>query len=65
MPGKDRGKASAVIRTIDLKNIDPSPYQRRKIFHVDRLKELASSIHRDGLISPILLNLESKIKEES
>ncbi len=54
MPGKGRGKANGVIRTIDLKNIDPSPYQRRKVFHVDRLKELASNIKRKGLIPPIL-----------
>jgi len=60
MPGKDRGKENGVIRMIDLKNIDPSPYQRRKIFHADRLKELASSIHRDGLISPILVRPAGK-----
>jgi len=43
------------IRTLDLKDIDPSPYQRRKFFDVDRLKELAASIQREGLIAPILV----------
>ncbi len=63
MPGKDRGKANGVIRTLDLKNIDQSPYQRRKVFHVDRLKELASSIQREGLISPILVRPTGKRHE--
>ncbi len=45
----------SVIRPIDLRGIDPSPYQHRKIFDSDKLKELASSIQRDGLISPILV----------
>jgi len=35
---------------IDIKNIDPSPFQVRKFFDVDELKELAASILREGLI---------------
>ncbi len=55
MPEKDDNKEYGLIRTLDLKDIDPSPYQRRKVFNVDKLKELASSIQLDGLISPILV----------
>ncbi len=35
---------------IDIKKIDPSPFQVRKYFYVDALKELAASIQREGLI---------------
>ena len=42
-------------RAIDLRAIDPSPYQLRKSFDSAGLKQLASSIRRDGLISPVLV----------
>jgi len=44
-----------VTRAIDLRDIDPSPFQHRKIFDSDKLKELAASVQRDGLIAPILV----------
>ena len=37
---------------IEIKNIQPSPYQHRRSFHVD---DLALSIQRDGLIEPIVI----------
>ncbi len=40
---------------IDVKKIDPSPFQVRKFFDVDELKELAESIKREGLIEPIVV----------
>ena len=40
---------------IDIKNIDPSPYQQRKYFDEERLRELGASILRDGLIEPIIV----------
>ncbi len=40
---------------IELQAIDPSPYQLRKYFDEDKLKELAASILRDGLIEPIVV----------
>ena len=40
---------------IDLQDIDPSPYQRRRYFDEDKLKELAASIQREGLIEPIVV----------
>jgi len=42
-------------QAIDLREIDPSPFQHRRIFDSDKLKELAASIQRDGLIAPILV----------
>jgi len=44
-----------VQEVIDIKDIDPSPYQRRRYFDEDKLKELAASIQREGLIEPIVV----------
>ncbi|MBC8246870.1 MAG: ParB/RepB/Spo0J family partition protein, partial [Deltaproteobacteria bacterium] len=55
MPKKDDIEQAAITRAIDLRDIDPSPFQHRKIFDSDKLKELAASIQRDGLIAPILV----------
>ncbi len=60
MPGKDRHKKYGVVRTIDLEDIDPSPYQHRRFFDVDKLKELAASIQREGQIAPILVRATGK-----
>lgn len=40
---------------IKLQAIDPSPFQRRQHFEEDKLKGLAASIQRDGLIEPIVV----------
>lgn len=40
---------------IEVELIDPSPYQYRRIFHDDKLLELARSIERDGLIEPVVV----------
>ena len=40
---------------IDIKKIDPSPYQHRKYFDENSLRELGASIVQDGLIEPIIL----------
>ena len=40
---------------IDLQKVDPSPYQLRRHFDEDKLKELAASIQREGLIEPIVV----------
>ncbi len=42
-------------KIIDVKKIDPSPYQIRKHFGEDKLKELAVTIQREGLIGPIMV----------
>jgi len=48
-------KLDYIQRVIDLKKIDPSPYQLRKYSDQDKLKELAASIQREGLIEPIVV----------
>jgi len=40
---------------IDLQKIDPSPYQHRRHFDEDKLRELAASIQQEGLIEPIVV----------
>ncbi len=42
-------------KIIDVKKINPSPYQVRKHFDEDKLKELAATIQREGLIGPIMV----------
>ena len=48
------------FKTIDIKEIDPSPYQHRKYFDEENLKELGASILRDGLIEPIVVRPQQK-----
>ena len=43
------------VENIRLERIDPNPYQPRKVFHAERLEELAQSIRSDGVIQPILV----------
>jgi len=39
---------------IDIKKIDPSPFQHRKDFDKNSLRELGASIVADGQIEPIV-----------
>jgi len=55
MPKKPDIERDGVTRSIDLRDIDPSPYQLRKNFDAEGLKELARSILQEGLISRILV----------
>ncbi len=48
-------KLDFMQKIIDVKKIDPSPYQVRKHFDEDKLKELAATIQREGLIGPIMV----------
>jgi len=43
------------IREIDLDEITPNPYQPRKTFDKDALRELSESIQRHGLLQPIVV----------
>jgi len=51
-PPSDLDYIQAVI---DLQKIDPSPYQHRRHFDGNTLRELAVSIQREGLIEPIVV----------
>ncbi len=50
-------KLDFIQKIIDVKKIDPSPYQVRKHFDEHKLKELAVTIRREGLIGPIMVRL--------
>ncbi len=43
------------VENIPLDRIDPNPYQPRRVFHAERLEELAQSIRSDGVIQPIVV----------
>ncbi|MDA3791017.1 MAG: ParB/RepB/Spo0J family partition protein, partial [Desulfobacula sp.] len=53
MPITDNKNSPFSFSMINIKMIDPSPYQHRKYFDEERLRELAVSIVQDGLIEPI------------
>ena len=46
--------------SIDIDLIKPNPFQPRKNFDHDRLKELSLSISKDGIIQPILVRKDPK-----
>jgi len=43
------------ILEIELEKIQRNPYQPRKIFNEEKIKELAQSIKKNGLLQPIIL----------
>ncbi|MBU0952797.1 MAG: ParB N-terminal domain-containing protein, partial [Elusimicrobia bacterium] len=55
MPITDHKNYSFSFSMIDIKKIDPSPYQHRKYFDEESLRELGASILRDGLIEPVIV----------
>jgi len=52
---ENEGSSKDSIVELELKNIRPNPYQPRKNFEEDSLKELSESIKHDGLIQPIVV----------
>ncbi|HBK85248.1 MAG TPA: hypothetical protein DDZ53_04360, partial [Firmicutes bacterium] len=51
-PQQEEGKASS---TVLLRLIDPNPFQPRREFDPDRLRELAQSIELHGVLQPVVL----------
>jgi len=47
--------SAAGLEQIPLNSIDPNPFQPRREFREESLKELASSIRSSGLVQPVLL----------
>jgi len=47
--------SSAGLESVPLDRIDPSPFQPRRAFPEDSLRELADSIRASGVVQPILL----------
>ncbi len=52
---ENEGTAKDSIVEIELKSIRPNPFQPRKHFDDESLRELAESIKQDGLIQPIVV----------
>jgi len=47
--------ATAGLAEVAVDQIDPNPFQPRRAFSADKLKELADSIRASGLVQPVLL----------
>jgi hypothetical protein len=60
MPKTPHSELDYIQGVIDVRKIDPSPYQHRRHFNEHKLKELAASIQREGLIEPIIVRLIDK-----
>ena len=57
-------KSSHKLETIPIKQVDPSPFQKRKYFDDSKLKELALSIKTDGLIEPVIVRQKGERYEK-
>ena len=55
---KDISKNSEIVKEIEVDKIVPNPYQPRKVFDENSIKELASSIKTQGLIQPIIVTID-------
>ena len=51
----DENKSSAMVKEIPVGDIQPNPYQPRKVFEAEALKELSDSILKHGLLQPIVV----------
>ncbi|MFD0050638.1 ParB/RepB/Spo0J family partition protein [Actinomycetes bacterium NPDC127524] len=49
----EAGKEDA-IHNINIKDLRPNPYQPRKIFHAEAIRELKESIEQHGILQPII-----------
>jgi ParB family chromosome partitioning protein len=47
--------ATSGLEQVAIDQIDPSPFQPRRSFPADKLKELAESIRASGIVQPVLL----------
>ncbi len=46
---------NSAIKEIEVSKIKPNPYQPRKVFNKEAIKELAASIEKHGLMQPIIV----------
>jgi len=52
---KDLGSSQDSVKEIDVTRISPNPYQPRKYFNENAIKELSESIKKHGLLQPIIV----------
>jgi ParB family chromosome partitioning protein len=55
---KDIAKNSEIVKEIEVDRIVLNPYQPRKLFNDESIKELANSIKTHGLIQPIVVTID-------
>ena len=48
------------LKHVSIQKIVPSPFQKRRYFNDEKLKDLALSITTDGLIEPIIIRPKNK-----
>ncbi|MFC7366319.1 MULTISPECIES: ParB/RepB/Spo0J family partition protein [Bhargavaea] len=53
-------KQSEQVELIDLKLLKPNPYQPRKVFEEESLKELTESIREHGVLQPIIVRKKGR-----
>ncbi|QHX37063.1 ParB/RepB/Spo0J family partition protein [Spiroplasma sp. BIUS-1] len=58
---KDKEKANSNKTMVDPSLLKPNPFQPRKTFEDDELKELAESIKLHGIIQPVIINNKNEI----
>jgi len=51
----DDNKSTAMVKEIPLDQITPNPYQPRKVFEEEALRDLSHSIVKHGLLQPIVV----------
>lgn len=56
---KNNTQSRNEILEIDIDNIKLNPYQPRKVFNEEKLKELSESIVKNGLLQPIVVTKDS------
>ncbi|AGR42532.1 ParB/RepB/Spo0J family partition protein [Spiroplasma diminutum] len=57
----DKEKADSNKTMVDVNSLIANPYQPRKTFEDDELKELAESIKIHGIIQPVIINTKNEI----
>ena len=57
-------KKTDSYKMVPIEFIKPGPWQPRKIFDIEELESLSNSIKIQGIIQPVILKSNSKIKNE-
>lgn len=52
---REQAEASGALRELSVGSVDPNPYQPRRDFEPQALKELADSIAASGLLQPVIV----------
>lgn len=59
-PVVEEKKAGEQVGEVPVKNLKPNPYQPRKTFDPDQLKELEESIRQSGVIQPLIVRKKGR-----